>query len=113
MKATLNPQRELPIIAFTSSGVEVDGDLFFPAVLFTDTWEPTQIDASPTNWPNHPLCLNCLQIITWPNAIPTPQLLDMYWAKNIPVEILPLDMALQHARILEKTAYQLSVFNLG
>lgn len=113
MKATLNTQRTTPNIVFTSQGIEVNSILFHPAILLDASWTPIKIETSIQNWPNHPLRLDCLQIISWPNATPSTRILDWFWEKNIPVDILPLDMAIQQAKILEDTPYQLSVFNPG
>ena len=109
MKATHTTLPTIPQIEFSDDKILVNGEAHTKSILFSPTWEMEIIDIdTPRQWLTHEKRMDCAQLLTWDNASPSPEILDLYWKKNIPVDIMTISSAIQTAKILsgDGTLYQ-------
>ena len=89
-------------------------DLSFSTTLLLDAlWNITDIGScSPKEWLTHIQRKDCHQILSWPDATPSPSIQDLYWDQNISVDILTIESACQQAQSIdsEQLPFQLVVF---
>ena len=89
-------------------------DLSFTTTLLLDAlWNITDIGScTPKEWLIHPQRKDCHQILSWPNAKPSPSIQDLYWDQNISVDILTIASACQQAQSIdsEQLPFQLVIF---
>lgn len=114
MKANQDLFPDAPIIEFSENEILVDSKAYTCSLLFDSNWEPIEIGSiGVTEWLQSPMQKTCIQIISGRNPSPSPMILDLFWRKSIPVEILVLKSAVRQAQLLQtaKTPYQLLLFN--
>lgn len=109
-----SPQRSQPNIYFVPDGIMIDQSLHRVACLIEKDWQVSSIDVYTLKaWADHPKRQNFPQLITYPNPkIATPEVIDIFWDKQIGVDILPLDFVLRQVEqhISSHQNYQLIIF---
>jgi hypothetical protein len=113
MKANHHYLPQAPYIHFQSKHIRLNQTMYTPSILIEDNWTITPLDIiTPLAWINHSKQVDCQQLLCWPSLSPCNKLLDQYWEKDIRVEILPLNSAIQLTKLFigEKSPYQLIIF---
>ena len=102
-----------PRIQLSKGLIQINGLAYTTSILLDEKWRVTEIgDCTPKEWLTHELKQDCHQIISWPDAQPTPKIQDLYWDQNISVDILSIESACQQAKSIdyEQLRFQLVVF---
>ncbi|MCP8352561.1 hypothetical protein [Candidatus Synchoanobacter obligatus] len=116
MKTNHTQLPDAPMIDHVDQSIIVNQNTYTCPILITKTWLVTELDAlTPDTWINHPMRLPVQQILSWPEITPNPSLLDLYWQKNIQIELLKIAAACQMTKlsIAENRDYQLVIFPLA
>lgn len=114
MKENHTKLPKTPNISINGNTISINNKSYTNSILIQKEWliEPLGITTT-YEWLTHPLRRNCPQILSQEAILPLPHIIDPYWEKRIPVEVLKPKEAYELVKlfIAENRDYQLVLYS--
>ena len=115
MKVIPDQYEKPPTITLDPGVIIINEQHYHQTLIIDENWNiSTTACTSLQQWITDEKCKASIQLITYPNATtPTPEEIDLFWKKDIGVDILPLSTVIQQAICYKfhQQAFQLIIFH--